>query len=87
MSDLKQQLGVMDTRTSQMLFEEMDDFDAETLHHIRSANKSIASGPSLASTTGTTRYDLKYRNELRRMEKEKKEQNEVNTKKWTRIGT
>lgn len=74
MSDLKQQVGVMDMRQSQMLIDE-EEFDEVNLKDVpKSAQNSIYSG---YSSSVRTNLDSRHRNDLKRLEKDKKEYYEV----------
>lgn len=86
-ADLKHQLGVMDMRQSQMLLiDEVDELGDEltdlrdTSALPKSAQPSVYSGAvfSSASPAATTRTNLsRHRNDLKQLERERKEQYEV----------
>lgn len=83
MNELKLQVGIMDARASQIILDEEELDDSNFMKEVpKSSHLSITSGYSYNSlNSGTVRtvgsFDPKYRYELKKMEKEKKEQLEV----------
>jgi hypothetical protein len=74
LSDLKKQVNYMDARTSQMLLNEEDEFD-DDVESVNNRSLFSAGNISLRTTHTTS-----HRNDLKRYEKEKREQNEVGLK-------
>ncbi len=77
---MKQQVGMMDARASQML---LDDEEFDESNFLKDGSKSaqistISGFTSNAATSMRTNIDSRNRTDLRRLEKDKKEKLEVN---------
>ena len=80
-TELKQQIGIMDARGSQLLEDNEDIDDGSFIKDgIKSAQFSMSSS---AYTLGSNRtnLDLKHKNDIRKLDRERREQYEVKIKK------
>jgi len=77
-ADLKQQVGMMDARASQMFLED-EEFDESNFlkDGSKSAQISTISGFTSNTTSMRSNIDSRNRTDLRRLEKDKKEKLEV----------
>lgn len=75
LNELKLQVGIMDARASQIMLDE-DEVD-DLKEAPKSSHMSVTSGYTINSLSTVRTVDPRYRYELKKMEREKKEQFEV----------